>query len=113
MHVCLTFPFQLWDVYREGKCLRTFMGHGKAVRDVNFSPDGTQFLSAGFDRQMKLWDTESGACVQAFSNGRVPYCIKFNPGNPNIFLAGMHDKKIIQVRMHAKSTSLFVFAFLS
>lgn len=75
------------------------MGHGKAVRDVSFSPDGTKFLSAGFDRQMKLWDTETGACLQAFTNGRVPYCIKFHPNNPNVFLAGMHDKKIIQVSL--------------
>lgn len=51
---------QLWDIYHEGKCLRTFMGHAGAVRDVNFNSDGTKFLSASFDRQMKLWDTETG-----------------------------------------------------
>lgn len=52
---------KLWDIYHEGKCLRTYMGHSAAVRDVDFSPDGTEFLSAGFDRQMKLWDTETGS----------------------------------------------------
>ncbi|SCV70516.1 BQ2448_1910 [Microbotryum intermedium] len=93
---------KLWDVYREGKCLRTFMGHSKAVHDVTFDNDGAQFLSCAFDRQMKLWDTETGACKQAFSNGKIPYTIKFNPNNNNVFLAGMHDKKIIQVS-HAAS----------
>lgn len=54
-------PPQLWDVYREGKCLRTFSGHSKAVHDVTFNNSGSEFLSAAFDRQMKLWDTETGA----------------------------------------------------
>ncbi|GAA99633.1 uncharacterized protein L969DRAFT_413647 [Mixia osmundae IAM 14324] len=89
---------KLWDVYHEGKCLRTFMGHGKAVRDVAFNNDGTRFLSAGYDRQIKLWDTETGQCLQAFTNTKIPYVVKFNPdpAQQNVFLAGMSDKKIIQ-----------------
>lgn len=70
---------QLWDVYGSGKCLRTFMGHSKAVHDVTFDNSGAQFLSAAFDRQMKLWDTETGASqlpcdlcrAQRFTRGRV------------------------------------------
>ncbi|BGP56335.1 hypothetical protein JCM8202_000390 [Rhodotorula sphaerocarpa] len=87
---------KLWDVYHDGKCLRTFMGHSKAVADINFDNSGAQFLSAGYDRQMKLWDTETGQCKQAFSNGKIPYCIKFHPDQPTTFLAGMSDKKIVQ-----------------
>ncbi|SPO41651.1 related to CDC40 - Pre-mRNA splicing factor important for catalytic step II [Pseudozyma flocculosa] len=96
---------KLWDVYHEGSCLRTFMGHSKAVRDICFSNDGRRFLSAGYDRQIKLWDTETGACLQAFSNGKVPYCVKFHPDDDkqNTFLAGMSDKKIIQVRVRGSS----------
>ncbi|KAN0063934.1 hypothetical protein ACQY0O_003540 [Thecaphora frezii] len=94
---------KLWDVYHEGNCLRTFMGHSKAVRDICFSNDGRRFLSAGYDRQIKLWDTETGACLQAFSNGKVPYCIKFHPDEDkqNVFLAGMSDKKVIQYDLNA------------
>ena len=36
------------------------MGHHQAVKDVSFSNDGRKFLSCGYDRQMKLWDTETG-----------------------------------------------------
>jgi len=36
------------------------MGHSKAVHDVQFDNNGGQFLSSSFDRQMKLWDTETG-----------------------------------------------------
>jgi pre-mRNA-processing factor 17 len=95
------------------------MGHHKAVKDVTFSNDGRKFLSCGYDRQMKLWDTETGAwwrwtllrfrwltghlgqCLKAFSNGKIPYVVRFHPDEDkqHIFLAGMSDKKIIQVRI--------------
>lgn len=89
---------KLWDVYHEGKCLRTFMGHAQSVRDIAFNNDGTRFMSASYDRHMKLWDTETGQCIRAFSNGKIPYCVKFNPApeKNDIFLAGMSDKKIVQ-----------------
>ncbi|EMD41556.1 hypothetical protein CERSUDRAFT_79169 [Gelatoporia subvermispora B] len=92
---------KLWDVYTHGNCLRTFHGHMKAVKDVTFSNDGRRFLSCGYDRQMKLWDTETGQCIKRFSNGKIPYVVRFHPDEDkqNIFLAGMSDKKIIQYDM--------------
>ncbi|SPO30266.1 probable CDC40 - Pre-mRNA splicing factor important for catalytic step II [Ustilago trichophora] len=96
---------KLWDVYHEGKCLRTFMGHSAAVRDIAFSNDGRRFLSAGYDRQIKLWDTETGACLDSFSNGKTPYCLTFHPDEDkqHIFLSGMSDKKVLQwdINTHA------------
>lgn len=89
---------KLWDLYHEGNCLRTFMGHSKAVRDVAFSNDGRRFLSSGYDRKVKLWDTETGQCLDSFSNGQTAYCITFHPDEDkqHIFLAGMSDKKTLQ-----------------
>lgn len=40
------------------------LGHSKAVRDICFNTAGTQFLSAAYDRYLKLWDTETGKCAQ-------------------------------------------------
>jgi pre-mRNA-processing factor 17 len=94
------FSFQLWDVYHERRCLRTFLGHNKSVRDICFSNDGCRFLSCSYDNYVKLWDTETGKCIGAYTNNKIPYCIKFNPNDDkqHIFLAGCSDKKIIQVR---------------
>jgi hypothetical protein len=41
----------------------------------------------------------AGKCLKAFSNGKIPYVIRFHPDEDkqHIFLAGMSDKKIIQV----------------
>ncbi|KAL9135642.1 MAG: hypothetical protein Q9175_003153 [Cornicularia normoerica] len=87
---------KIFDVYRDRELLRTYSGHSKSVSDVNFNPTGTQFVSGSYDRFMKIWDTESGACVSRFKTGAIPHCIKFNPSSPHEFLAGMSDKKIIQ-----------------
>ncbi|KIJ68705.1 hypothetical protein HYDPIDRAFT_106945 [Hydnomerulius pinastri MD-312] len=94
---------KLWDVYTHGNCLRTFHGHVQAVKDVTFSNDGRKFLSCGYDRQMKLWDTETGQCLKRFSNGKTPYVVRFHPDEDkqHVFLAGMSDKKIIQYDMNS------------
>ncbi|GBN30253.1 Pre-mRNA-processing factor 17, partial [Araneus ventricosus] len=88
---------KLWEVYNERRCIRTYIGHKQAVRDICFNNAGTQFLSAGYDRDVKLWDTETGKCLGQFSNRKIPYCVKFNPDDDkqHLFVAGTSDKKIV------------------
>jgi hypothetical protein len=45
---------------------------------------------------MKLWDTETGKCVNKFTSGKTPHVVRINPSTPHEFLAGMADKKILQ-----------------
>ncbi|KAH9320838.1 hypothetical protein KI387_015477, partial [Taxus chinensis] len=94
---------KIWDVFNSGKCMRTYMGHSKAVRDISFSNDGSRFLSAGYDRNIKLWDTETGKVISTFSTGKIPYVVKLNPDEDkqNVLLAGMSDKKIVQWDMNS------------
>ncbi|XP_050372379.1 uncharacterized protein LOC126790253 isoform X1 [Argentina anserina] len=93
---------KIWDVSNTGKCMRTYMGHSKGVRDICFSNDGSKFLSAGFDKNIKYWDTETGQVISTFSTGKTPYVVKLNPDDDkqNVLMAGMSDKKIVQWDMN-------------
>jgi hypothetical protein len=59
------------------------------------------------------WRGGTGKCISAFSNKRIPYCVKFNPDadKQHQFLAGCSDKKIIQVRPLPFSFCACVCAF--
>lgn len=85
---------KVWSV-EQRKCMRTYLGHGAAVRDVQFNIDGSKFVSASFDRYLRLWDVESGKVLGTYTNRRVPYVVKFYPRDDNIFVVGCSDNKIV------------------
>jgi pre-mRNA-processing factor 17 len=88
---------KLWETHGQRRCIMTFLGHKNAVRDVCFNRYGDKFLSAGYDRALKLWDSETGQCIKRFNSKSVPFCINFNPDDErsNLFLSGMANKKIL------------------
>ncbi|XP_065081904.1 pre-mRNA-processing factor 17 [Ochlerotatus camptorhynchus] len=88
---------KIWEVYNERRCVRTYSGHRQAVRDVSFNNRGDRFVSAGYDRYLKLWDTETGDVISRFSSRKIPFCVKFHPdfNKQHLFVAGTSDKKII------------------
>lgn len=85
---------KVWSVEQK-KCMRTYVGHSAAVRDVQFNNDGTKFVSASFDRFLRLWNVESGKVLGTYTNRRVPYVVKFYPNDDNIFVVGCSDNKIV------------------
>jgi pre-mRNA-processing factor 17 len=87
---------KLWNAYGERECTRTFYGHNKPVREVNFSSDGSRFVSCSYDRSYKQWDTETGKCIFGKEYNTIPYCIRTHPDDPNIVLVGTADKKVLQ-----------------
>ena len=58
-------------MFDKRRCIRSYVGHRQAVRDICFNRTGTTFLSAGFDRMIKLWDTETGECTARFTSRKV------------------------------------------
>jgi pre-mRNA-processing factor 17 len=91
---------KLFDVLNKNghnrELLRSYMGHNKSCNDICFGNDGTEFLTASYDKNIKLWDTETGKCKAKFSIKSTPHVVRFNPDNNNDFLVGTGDNKIIQ-----------------
>ena len=92
---------KIWDVHDSKKCLRTYMGHAAAVRDIDFQPDGACFVTCSYDRYLKLWDTETGECISAFTNRKLPYCSKLHPDQPHVLMIGCSNKQIVQYDMRS------------
>jgi pre-mRNA-processing factor 17 len=62
---------------------------------VQFNNDGSKFVSASFDRFLRLWNVETGEVLGTYTNRRVPYVVKFYPKDDNIFCVGCSDNKIV------------------
>eukprot|EP00798_Chlamydomonas_sp_ICE-L_P006550 gene6550-3202_t len=61
---------KIWNVGGGGKCMRTYLGHSKGVRDIQFTNDGRRFVSTGYDKNVRVWDTETGTCLRTFNTGK-------------------------------------------
>ena len=100
-HLLLSASFdgtcKIWDVCGNKTLKRTYEGHTEAVRDATFDSLGTSFASTGFDRFVRVWDSETGACKHVMSpNRKMCFCVDFYPKDDHILLAGASDNKIYQ-----------------
>lgn len=89
---------KIWDVFGNKKCMRTYLGHSKGVKDINFTNDGSKFVSVGYDKNIRLWDTETGQVITTLNVGKLFYCGVFHPDDDkqNVLMSGCGDKKIYQ-----------------
>eukprot|EP00884_Botryococcus_braunii_P023228 jgi/Botrbrau1/958/Bobra.114_1s0003.2 len=89
---------KIWDVFNDQKCMRTYMGFSKGVKDICFSNDGRKFLSTSYDKVIKIWDTETGQAIRSLGEGKMFFVAKFHPDEDkqNVVMAGCGDKKVYQ-----------------
>lgn len=57
---------RIWDV-ATGAEVATLSGHNGWAAAVDFSPDGSQLVTGGFDTLAKVWDVESGVEIQTLT----------------------------------------------
>ncbi len=96
---------KIWDLRRdqERQCLRTMYGHAQAVREVAFNGDGKTFLSCGYDKLVRHWDTETGQCLARLGGSVMSFCAQYYALDENLVLAGGSDYKICQWDMRANA----------
>ena len=100
----------LWDV-NTGKEIRRFEGHQNGVREVLFSPDGTQVLTAGGtwggghiilppgDTSARLWDAATGTEIRRFEGSADSIdTIQFSPSATRILTSdGQAENSAVRV----------------
>ncbi|CAL4903938.1 unnamed protein product [Urochloa decumbens] len=68
-------------------------GHKDDVLDLTWSK-ADQLLSSSMDKTVRLWDTESKACLKTFAHSDYVTCIQFNPVDDRYFISGSLDAKV-------------------
>lgn len=85
---------KVWDTYGDRNVRQTYHGHAAAVKSIAFSGTGTHFLSSGFDRVIRQWDTETGQATHSFGNNTIGYCAQYNPNDAHEFLVAASDNRV-------------------
>ncbi|MCO5582536.1 hypothetical protein L7F22_036435 [Adiantum nelumboides] len=82
---------RIWNAWRHKRsvgALRSFTSHSAAIKDMQWSPDGSSILTCGFDQTSRLNDVETGLETQVFKEDQVVNVVKFHPAQKDVFLSG-------------------------
>ena len=58
-----------------------------SVECARFDRAGTQLLSGGADKVVRLWDTASRACVRSWTHNKKIACVEFSPDGGVVMFA--------------------------
>ncbi len=77
-----------------GQRLHELGGHRDVLYAAKFSPDGNMIATAGYDREIKLWDSRSGELLRSMSghNGAI-YDLAFS-SNGKVLVSGCADETV-------------------
>ena len=78
----------------ESILIRSFKSHSDEVWSANFSPDGTQIVSASKDRTVKLWRVSDGQLIRSFKgHSHKVTSVNFSPDGTMVVSASW-DKTV-------------------
>lgn len=72
------FSLSLFDP-NENRVVRKFNAHQNHINDVCLTSDSTLLLTTSLDASIKIWDMESGFCLQTMAFNSVPVCVATSP----------------------------------
>eukprot|EP00354_Favella_ehrenbergii_P012480 CAMPEP_0170451762 /NCGR_PEP_ID=MMETSP0123-20130129/897_1 /TAXON_ID=182087 /ORGANISM="Favella ehrenbergii, Strain Fehren 1" /LENGTH=203 /DNA_ID=CAMNT_0010713565 /DNA_START=1014 /DNA_END=1622 /DNA_ORIENTATION=+ len=88
------FTMHMWQPKRQRKSLARMTGHRALIIQVSFSPDGFYFVSASFDKSIKLWEGKSGKYLAAFRGHVSPvYQVSWS-ADSRLLVSGSKDSTL-------------------
>lgn len=94
-----------FDMRNLEKALMIHKDHISAVMDVSFSPTGKEFVSAGYDRMIRLFNVNAGRSRDAYHTKRMQrvFCVEYSSDSKYV-LSGSDDTNIRIWKSHASET---------
>jgi WD40 repeat protein len=88
----------LLDERREGRVIKRFEGHTKAVRGLAYVPGGKSLVSVSADRTVKLWEVLTSKLERSFGNHLGPvHAVAFRPRAALGFCVTASDDKTVRL----------------
>lgn len=84
---------RLWNPHKE-KEIRSYLGHGFQVLDLDIARDNNNFVSCGQDKQAYFWDVEKAIILRKYyGHSHRINCVKYNK-DCQLFATGSFDKTV-------------------
>jgi WD40 repeat protein len=73
----------------ESHCRQSLLGHTNWVFSVEYSPDERRLASASADGTVRVWDLETGGCLQVLPHAHWAIRTLFSPDGRQLVVSGM------------------------
>ncbi|KAF2862232.1 WD40 repeat-like protein [Piedraia hortae CBS 480.64] len=96
----------LFDMRNLSRALNVLKDHVSAVMDVEFSPTGTELVSASYDRSVRLWNRQEGHSRDIYHTKRMQrvFACRWTP-DARYILSGSDDGNVRLWRAQASQRS--------
>ena len=87
---------KIWSVRDRGPAVQTVTNHYHSITSIDFSPDGTKFISSSHDNTVMIWNFNDGllSVYKTLSNyTQNVEVVKFSPDG-NLFASAGNDKTV-------------------
>ncbi len=87
---------KIWRV-ESGDELTTLKGHSDRIQGACFSPSGKSIASTGWDKTVRIWDTQTGNTIQKISLPELGLQVEFSPNGKRLAVGSAGKKSRISI----------------